>query len=101
MLPTLSRTFHSTFRQMTQQATQPRALVFGIGAIGGIYAAILKRSNACEVSIVARSTYDGIRKQGLKFTSEKFGNTSVHFGDNGTYALGQRSHRGSELTVSV
>lgn len=82
MLPSLS-----TLSRMTQTsaAKQPRALVFGLGAIGGIYAAILKRSNACDVSIVARSTYDGVRKHGLKFNSEKYGNEVAQFGDNGGY----------------
>lgn len=84
MLPSLS-----TLGRMTQTgaAKQPRALVFGLGAIGGIYAAILKRSNACDVSVVARSTYDGVRKHGLKFNSEKHGNETAHFGDNGGYPV--------------
>lgn len=80
MLPSLA-----SLSKMTQTAAtkQPRTLVFGLGAIGGIYAAILKRSNACDVSVVARSTYDGVRKHGLRLNSEKYGNETAHFGDNG------------------
>lgn len=87
MLPSL-RTLSSVGKMtQTSAAKQPRALVFGLGAIGGIYAAILKRSNVCDVSIVARSTYDGVKKHGLRFNSEKHGNEVAQFGENGESTL--------------
>lgn len=58
---------------MTGAAPRPRALVFGLGAIGGIYATALVRGGGCEVGVVARSNFDAVKAHGLRLTSEKHG----------------------------
>lgn len=57
----------------TMTNPKPRALVFGLGSIGGVYAAALARSGACEVSVVARSNYAALKDKGLLLKSEKHG----------------------------
>jgi 2-dehydropantoate 2-reductase len=47
-------------------------LLFGAGAVGSVYAYILKQSDA-KVSICARSNYEVAKNSGLTFESEKFG----------------------------
>lgn len=71
----------------------PNVLIFGLGAIGSIYACILKLSGQANVYVVARSSYQAVKDkvgwahlliltdllsltsevQGLKLTSPKFG----------------------------
>ncbi|GMK58379.1 hypothetical protein CspeluHIS016_0504110 [Cutaneotrichosporon spelunceum] len=59
--------------------TKPRALLFGLGGIGGIYAATLARSGACDVSVVARSNYAAVKEKGLRLKSEKHGESHQVF----------------------
>lgn len=47
---------------------KPHVLIVGAGAIGSFYGAILKRAG-CEVSVVLRSEYDIIKKNGFQFES--------------------------------
>ncbi|ORY27624.1 ketopantoate reductase PanE/ApbA C terminal-domain-containing protein [Naematelia encephala] len=53
---------------------RPNALIFGLGGIGGIYAAILALSGKCDVHVVARSNYAAVKERGLRLVSGKFGN---------------------------
>ncbi|GHJ89501.1 hypothetical protein NliqN6_5903 [Naganishia liquefaciens] len=53
--------------------TRPNVLLFGVGSIGSVYAAILILSKRCSVHVVARSNYDALQKQGLTLRSSKFG----------------------------
>ncbi|BEI85991.1 hypothetical protein CcaverHIS002_0602780 [Cutaneotrichosporon cavernicola] len=64
---------------MTNTNTKPRALLFGLGGIGGIYAATLARSGVCEVSVVARSNYEAVKEKGLLLKSEKHGESHHTF----------------------
>jgi 2-dehydropantoate 2-reductase len=54
--------------------TQENVLLFGLGAIGSIYASILHLSSKCNVHVVARSNYQHIKENGLDLVSPKFGN---------------------------
>ncbi|KXN84382.1 Putative 2-dehydropantoate 2-reductase [Leucoagaricus sp. SymC.cos] len=48
-------------------------LVIGFGAVGAVYAYILKKSGLTRVTVVARSNYDAINSQGLTLHSKKYG----------------------------
>ncbi|KAF9242314.1 ketopantoate reductase PanE/ApbA-domain-containing protein [Melanogaster broomeanus] len=48
-------------------------LVVGLGAVGTIYAHILKRSGLARVTVVARSNYDAVREHGMHIDSKKYG----------------------------
>ncbi|KAJ9100870.1 hypothetical protein QFC20_005359 [Naganishia adeliensis] len=52
----------------------PNILLFGVGSIGSVYAAIFVLSERCNVHLVARSNYDVLKDRGLKLVSPKFGN---------------------------
>lgn len=65
-------------------ATRPNALLFGLGAIGGVYAHLLQASGAVNVSAVARSNYQDVKERGYRLKSEKFGE-HTHMFDGGEY----------------
>ncbi|RDB23726.1 hypothetical protein Hypma_009443 [Hypsizygus marmoreus] len=48
-------------------------LLVGLGAVGAIYALILKRSGLARVTVVARSNYDAVHNHGFHFKSRKYG----------------------------
>jgi 2-dehydropantoate 2-reductase len=52
-----------------------RVIVVGAGAIGAFYASVLARAG-CEVSVVARSDYDAVRRDGYRIRSEMLGDLS-------------------------
>ncbi|GAB7358657.1 hypothetical protein MBLNU230_g3886t1 [Neophaeotheca triangularis] len=62
---------------MSQPKT--KVLLFGLGAIGGFYAFVLSRSENVSVSVIARSNYDSVKKDGLKIESQNHGTHKVHF----------------------
>ncbi len=70
--------------------TKPRALLFGLGSIGGIYAAALARSGACDVSVVARSNYAALKDKGLLLKSEKHGTHHYTFAGGACASAEQR-----------
>ncbi|HEV8094189.1 MAG TPA: 2-dehydropantoate 2-reductase N-terminal domain-containing protein, partial [Burkholderiales bacterium] len=45
-----------------------RIVVVGAGAIGAFYASVLARAG-CEVSVVARSDYDAVARDGYRIRS--------------------------------
>ena len=51
---------------------QDRILIIGTGAIGGFYGALLAKSGA-DVSVVCRSDYDTVKKQGYTIQSDELG----------------------------
>uniref|UniRef100_A0A0W0FFA8 2-dehydropantoate 2-reductase n=1 Tax=Moniliophthora roreri TaxID=221103 RepID=A0A0W0FFA8_MONRR len=48
-------------------------LLIGLGGIGAVYALALKRSGRVYLSVVARSNFDAVQKNGLTFRSDKHG----------------------------
>jgi 2-dehydropantoate 2-reductase len=52
-------------------------IVVGAGAIGAFYASVLARAG-CEVSVVARSDFDTVRRDGYRIQSEMLGDLSFH-----------------------
>ncbi|KAL1745945.1 ketopantoate reductase PanE/ApbA-domain-containing protein [Schizophyllum fasciatum] len=48
-------------------------LLVGLGAVGGIYSLILKRSGLARVTVAARSNYSIVNAEGLHFKSQKYG----------------------------
>jgi ketopantoate reductase len=48
-------------------------LLFGLGGIGGVYAAILHLGGKCNVHVVARSNYEAVKNKGFRLVSSKFG----------------------------
>lgn len=60
-------------------------LIFGIGGIGGVYAAILALSGKANVHVVARSNYDDLVGNGMKLRSEKFGEKNLKFDSGGCF----------------
>lgn len=51
---------------------QDKILIIGTGAIGGFYGALLAKAGA-DVSVVCRSDYDIVKKQGYTIQSEELG----------------------------
>jgi 2-dehydropantoate 2-reductase len=54
---------------------QDKILIVGAGAIGGFYGALLAKAGA-DVSVVCRSDYDVVKKQGYSIVSKDLGNWS-------------------------
>jgi 2-dehydropantoate 2-reductase len=50
-------------------------IVVGAGAIGAFYGSVLVRAG-CEVSVVARTDYDSVRRDGYRVHSEMLGDLS-------------------------
>ncbi|KAA1066097.1 hypothetical protein PGT21_021212 [Puccinia graminis f. sp. tritici] len=50
-------------------------LLVGLGAVGGIYAYVLEKSQRCRVTAITRSLYNSIQTHGLTINSEKYGQT--------------------------
>ncbi|KAL1743738.1 ketopantoate reductase PanE/ApbA-domain-containing protein [Schizophyllum fasciatum] len=48
-------------------------LLIGFGAIGGFYSMILQKSGKVNLTVVARSNYESIKNEGVRFKSEKYG----------------------------
>ncbi|KIP05632.1 hypothetical protein PHLGIDRAFT_30837 [Phlebiopsis gigantea 11061_1 CR5-6] len=48
-------------------------LLVGFGAVGAIYSLILQRSGQTCVTVVARSNYEAVSKNGMHFQSRKYG----------------------------
>ncbi|PPQ77923.1 hypothetical protein CVT25_015398 [Psilocybe cyanescens] len=48
-------------------------LLVGFGAVGAIYSLILKQSGLARVTAVARSNFDIVNKEGIRFQSRKYG----------------------------
>ncbi|GJE86303.1 ketopantoate reductase PanE/ApbA C terminal-domain-containing protein [Phanerochaete sordida] len=48
-------------------------LLVGLGAVGAMYSLILKKSGQASVTVVARSNYDAVSKNGMRFKSRKYG----------------------------
>ncbi|KAL7419931.1 hypothetical protein Q5752_005850 [Cryptotrichosporon argae] len=59
--------------------SKPNVLLFGLGAIGSVYATLLTLSGEAAVHVVARSTYSQVKAHGLKLKSDKFGDQHVRF----------------------
>ena len=73
-----------------------RFVIFGAGAVGGFYGALLSRSG-CDVSVVARGAHlDAIRKDGLRVVSSAVGDFTARVG-----AERDPSHIGVTDTVIV
>lgn len=54
--------------------SQPiEVLLFGLGAVGSVYAYILTQAPNTRVTVCARSNYDVVKSSGLRLESEKFG----------------------------
>lgn len=53
-------------------AKQPSILIVGAGAIGALYGSALSRQGA-QVSVVCRSDYDSVRRDGYSIRSKSFG----------------------------
>jgi lactate dehydrogenase-like 2-hydroxyacid dehydrogenase len=72
----LNFNFSRSLATMTASTTKPNALLFGFGAIGGVYAHLLQESGGVNVSAVARSNYAALKENGYKLVSAKFGEHS-------------------------
>ncbi|KAL4800800.1 ketopantoate reductase PanE/ApbA-domain-containing protein [Aspergillus venezuelensis] len=58
---------------MADDAGPIDVLLYGIGAIGSFYAFILSRADRVRLTVVARSNYDAVVKDGIKITSANHG----------------------------
>lgn len=58
---------------MNSTARQPSCIVIGAGAVGVIAAYSLSRAHKCTVSLVVRSDYDHVMKQGYQIDSCDYG----------------------------
>ncbi|WQF80689.1 Putative ketopantoate reductase ApbA/PanE, 6-phosphogluconate dehydrogenase-like domain superfamily [Colletotrichum destructivum] len=56
---------------------QVDVLLYGLGAIGSFYAFILSRVPRVRLTVVARSNYDAVKKNGIIITSENHGDHTV------------------------
>ena len=56
-------------------SSSPEIIVVGAGAIGAFYASVLARAR-CEVSVVARSDYDAVVRDGYRIRSATLGDLS-------------------------
>jgi len=52
-------------------------LLVGLGAVGGVYAYVLEKSQRCRVTAITRSLYDSIQTHGLTINSVKYGHTKA------------------------
>ncbi|KAH8835191.1 ketopantoate reductase [Flagelloscypha sp. PMI_526] len=52
---------------------QDNVLLFGLGAVGAVYAFIAARAPNTKVYVCARSNFEVVSTQGLNMKSEKFG----------------------------
>ncbi|PAV17691.1 hypothetical protein PNOK_0617700 [Pyrrhoderma noxium] len=48
-------------------------LLVGFGAVGVIYSLVLKRSGKARVTVVARSNFEAVERDGIHIKSEKYG----------------------------
>ncbi|KAJ6008287.1 hypothetical protein N7540_012263 [Penicillium herquei] len=53
-------------------------LLYGLGAIGSFYAFILSRSDRVRLTVVARSNFDAVSKNGITLESENHGKHIFH-----------------------
>ncbi|KIV81885.1 hypothetical protein PV11_04035 [Exophiala sideris] len=59
-------------------AEEVSVLLFGLGAIGSFYAFILTQNKRVRLTVVARSNYDAVKKNGLHIKSANHGEHVVH-----------------------
>lgn len=60
-------------------------LLFGLGAVGAVYAYVLNEAPNTRVTVCARSNYVTVNESGLDFQSEKFGNSKNYKFHKGTF----------------
>ncbi|ETI25287.1 hypothetical protein G647_04662 [Cladophialophora carrionii CBS 160.54] len=53
-------------------------MLYGLGAIGSFYAFILERTKRVRLTVVARSNYEAVKKDGLHIRSANHGDHVVH-----------------------
>ncbi|KIW69396.1 hypothetical protein PV04_05275 [Phialophora macrospora] len=53
-------------------------MLYGLGAIGSFYAFILERTKRVRLTVVARSNYEAVKKNGLHIRSANHGDHVVH-----------------------
>ncbi|BCS18622.1 ketopantoate reductase family protein [Aspergillus puulaauensis] len=53
-------------------------LLYGLGAIGSFYAFILSRSDRVRLTVLARSNYDSVQKNGILLQSQNHGEHRFH-----------------------
>ncbi|EME84678.1 uncharacterized protein MYCFIDRAFT_173622 [Pseudocercospora fijiensis CIRAD86] len=63
----------STTIAMASGDKKIKVLLFGLGAIGGFYAFVLGKNDNVSLSVVARSNYDAIKRDGLTIESDNHG----------------------------
>ncbi|CAL1709621.1 unnamed protein product [Somion occarium] len=51
-------------------------LLVGLGAVGAVYALVLKKSGAARVTVVARSNYEIVKSEGIHFKSQRYGDVA-------------------------
>ncbi|KAH0303562.1 OPT superfamily oligopeptide transporter, partial [Aureobasidium melanogenum] len=56
-----------------------KVLLYGLGAIGGFYAFLLSRDPTVELSVVARSNLEAVKKNGMTIHTLNHGSHNVHF----------------------
>ncbi|KAH0272099.1 2-dehydropantoate 2-reductase, partial [Aureobasidium melanogenum] len=56
-----------------------KVLLYGLGAIGGFYAFLLSRDPSVELSVVARSNLEVVKKDGRTIHTLNHGSHTVHF----------------------
>lgn len=59
---------------MSTEQPKKEVLMVGFGAVGGMYSYIIKKSGLANISVVARSNYEIVRRDGVSFRSLKYGN---------------------------
>ena len=52
---------------------QIEVLLYGLGAIGSFYAFVLSSCKQVRLSVVARSNYDAVKRDGIRVISENHG----------------------------
>ncbi|EAU83963.1 hypothetical protein CC1G_09845 [Coprinopsis cinerea okayama7 len=58
---------------MSPSESRKEILVVGFGAVGAIYSYILKKSEKARISVVARSNFEAVERDGLNIKSGKYG----------------------------
>lgn len=70
---TSGRHFRSTARNNMGADDKIEVLLYGLGAIGSVYAFILNRNPRVRLSVCARSNYDVVRENGMTIRSKNHG----------------------------
>ncbi|KAG9525478.1 OPT superfamily oligopeptide transporter, partial [Aureobasidium melanogenum] len=61
------------------ETKKTKVLLYGLGAIGGFYAFLLSRDPSVELSVVARSNLEAVKKNGMTIHTLNHGSHNVHF----------------------